>query len=318
MDDTVNMPPKVAIILVNLNQEEHTRQCLQSLGQLTYQNLEIILIDNGSSDGSGAKIHKEFSTVLYKHIESNTGFAGGNNIGIRLALQGEADYVLLLNNDTIVDPDCIQPLVELDAANKDIGAQCGKIYFSSDPNKLWYAGGLYSVDKALSIHRGMHSVDNGQYNNVEETDFATGCMMFMGRSALEKVGFLDDSLFAYFEDVDWCLRARTLGYQIMYNPQSKIWHAISVTSKIDSASYLYLQMRNKILMVRNHGRSGRWLTLLPYFVYFYGRNILRMALRHRSALRTSAIITGLVDGLSRNPANHGKGHLDLFASQGNS
>ncbi len=310
------MPPKVSIILVNLNQERHTRECIQSLQKLSYPTVEIILIDNGSIDGSGARIHEEFPSVLYKRLETNTGFAGGNNVGIQAALAHGAEYVMLLNNDTVVDPGCIQPLVDFDLANPDIGTQCGKIYFFSEANKIWFAGGSYSVERASSRHPGMHEPDNGQYDKVDETDFATGCMMFIRRSVLEKVGLLDDSLFAYFEDTDWCLRARKLGYRIIYNPRSKIWHKISVTSKIDSPAYLYLLMRNKILMVRKHGRPGLWPVYLPYFVYFYSRHILRMALKHRSALGTRAIITGLVDGLSHRTSNHGKGHLARFASPG--
>lgn len=310
------MPAKVAIILVNLNQEDHTRECIQSLGKLTYPNFEVILIDNGSVDDSGTRIHKEFPNVLYKRFQTNTGFAGGNNAGIRLALQGGADYVLLLNNDTVVDPECIQPLVEFDLANPDVGAQCGKIYFFSEPKKLWFTGGSYSVDKASSLHPGMHEFDNGQHDAIEDTDFATGCMMFIRRQVIEKVGMLDDSFFAYFEDTDWCVRARKMGYRIIYNPRAKIWHKVSATSKIDSPAYLYLLMRNKIFMVRKHSPPGRWLIFLPYFVYFYGRHILRMALKHRSLSGTHAVIAGLVDGLRNYSGESGKGRLALFAPPG--
>ena len=127
---------------------------------------------------------------------------------------------------------------------------------------------------------------------------------------------LDNSFFAYFEDADWCLRAKKLGYRIIYNPRARIWHAISATSKVDSPAYLYLHMRNKILMVRKHGLLGRWILFLPYFVYFFGRHILRKAVRHRSWTGIKAIVVGIVDGLNGYTINNGEGHIGRYTSAG--
>jgi GT2 family glycosyltransferase len=312
----LSSPPKISIILVNLNQEHHTRECLQSLQRLSYPNIEIILIDNGSIDDSGRKIYAEFPSIVYKHLEHNLGFAGGNNIGIQMALENNTEYVLLLNNDTVVDPGCLEPFIAYDQSHEKVGVQCGKIYYFSEPMKLWFAGGIYSVDKGSTTHRGMNETDAGRYDSIEETDFVTGCMMFIRRSVLENVGMLDDRLFAYFEDPDWCLRAKNMGYHIIYNPKSKIWHKVSVTSKVDSSIYLYLQMRNKILMVRKHSRGGRWLMQLPYFVYFFGRYFLRLMLKEHSPHKTHAVIAGIIDGLRNYTGENGKGRLSLFAPPG--
>jgi GT2 family glycosyltransferase len=281
---------------------------------LSYKEVEIILIDNGSTDGSGARIHAEFPSVAYRHFDKNLGFSEGNNAGMRIAFERGAAYVLLLNNDTIVDPHFIEPLLEFDSTNNKIGAQCGKIYYLSEPQTLWYAGGNYSIDKAVSAHRGMYEPDTGRYDAIEDTEFTTGCMMFIRRTVLDDVGLLDNSFFAYFEDADWCLRARNLGYRIIYNPRARIWHEISATSKVDSPAYLYLHMRNKILMVHKHGRPGRWMLFLPYYLYFFGRHLLRKAIWHRSWTGIQAIIAGIRDGLTGYTAENGEGRLRRFAS----
>jgi GT2 family glycosyltransferase len=305
--------PRVSIILVNLNQEHHTRECILSLQQLTYPNVEVVLIDNGSKDGSGERIHKDFPAVTYAHLERNLGFAGGNNAGIRMALDGGADYILLLNNDTIADPGCIEPLIAYDREHPDTGAQCGKIYFFDEPKKIWFAGGGLDPEKGLGVHVGIHQVDDGSYDAIREMDYATGCMLFVRRSVMEQTGVLDESMFAYFEDADWCLRARKLGLKIIYNPTSVIWHKASVTSKIDSPVYLYLTMRNKIFLVRKHGANGKWIVHLPYFTYFYARHFFRMLLKHHTITGAHAVIAGLIDGLRKYAGEYGRGRLHLFA-----
>ncbi len=304
------MMPKVAIILINLNQEEHTRECIHSLLQVSYNSVEIILIDNNSVDGSGQRLHEQFPSVTYRCLEDNLGFVGGNNIGMEIALAQGAKYVLLLNNDTIVDKDFIQPLVELASSEPRLGAQCGKIYLFSAKQKLWYAGGILDVDKAYANHRGIGETDTGQYDIIEDTGFASGCMLFVPRTIIEEVGVLDRSLFIYQEDTDWCIRMKTLGYRIMYNPRSRIWHKVSVTNKIDSPFYLYFSMRNKIMLVRKHSRASRWLWHLPYFTYYFVRHLIRMSMKWHSALGTRAVWYGIVDGLRNYTGNNGRGRLE--------
>jgi len=298
---------KISIILVHLNQEEYSRDCIRSLQQLTYPNAEIILVDNGSTDGSGFRLQKEFPDVRFLRSEENLGFAGGNNIGIRYALDHHTAYIVLLNNDTIVKNDFLEPLISLAESDPKIGAQSCKIYFHQPGNTFWYAGGCLKIDKALGYHRGLHEKDAGQYDAIEETDFATGCMMFISRRALEEIGLLDDSWFLYFEDSDWCLRAKAKGYKIIYNPRAIIWHKVSASTGHDSPVYLYFLMRNKILFLRKH--SLRWLPNFPYLVYFYLRHIVRMSVKWKSRIGTEAVIAGLIDGL-RNVK--GKGRLERY------
>ena len=302
--------PRVAVILINLNQEDHTRECIDSLLRVTYAACEIILIDNNSSDGSGERLHHHFPSVTYRRLEENLGFAGGNNAGIDIALAHNAEYVLLLNNDTVVDANFIQPLVEVAASEASLGAQCGKIYQFSRRQTLWYAGGILHVDKAYANHRGMWENDVGQYDKIEETDFASGCMFFVPSRVIRETGMLDDRLFIYQEDTDWCVRMKERGYRIIYNPNSRIWHKVSVTNKIDSPFYLYFTIRNKIIFLRKHSRPSRWLQHVPYFLYFFARHLIRMSMKWHSMRGTRAVLFGIIDGLRNFTGPNGKGRFE--------
>jgi GT2 family glycosyltransferase len=303
------MPPKVSVVLVNYNQEKHTEECIKSLKDVAYDNLSIIIVDNSFSGGSGDRLSKKFPDVIYLPNEDNLGFAEGNNVGIREALKRGTDYILLLNNDTIVDKDFIQPLLKLAESDRTIGVQSCKIYYFSEPDRFWYAGGILNVDRAIGKHYGMHEKDNGNFDQITDTGFATGCIMFISRDALEKVGLLDSSYFLYFEDSDWCERARKLGYRVVFNPKAKIWHQVSVSTQIDSPLYLYFTMRNKILFLKKHVRWYKIFINLPYFFYFYGRHIIRMSLKWHSYTGTRAVIFGIIDGLSGYTGKYGEGRI---------
>jgi hypothetical protein len=283
--------------------------------QTSYPNREIILIDNGSHDGSGHRLHSEFPSVVFQRLETNRGFAGGNNAGMQIALDRTADYVVLLNNDTVVAPDFLKPLVDLAEADPTAGVQCGKILYHAEPARIWYAGGRLDIGKACGGHRGIGETDQGQYDSVEETGFATGCLFFMPSGVVRDIGLLDESFFAYLEDVDWCIRARRRGYRILYNPRSVIWHKVSVTTRIDSPVYLYLTMRNKLLLARRYGTSAmRWRNA-PYFIYFYTRQLVRMSLKWGSVAGTRAVWFGLADGIRGFTGSHGEGRLPQLASR---
>lgn len=229
---------------------------------------QIIVVDNGSSDESLNKVRSfinEFSYKLVSDTESlqdvkkerlshirenshkttiklvenqiNLGFSGGNNLGIRHALENGADYVLILNNDTIADKDFLQNLVEVAEKDIHIGIVSPKIYFAKGfefhkdrylekdlGHVFWYAGGIMDWKNIIGKHRGVDEVDKGQYEEVMETDFASGCCMMLKKEVIEKVGLFDENYFLYYEDNDLCKRVRLAGYKILYVPQAVIWH----------------------------------------------------------------------------------------------
>ncbi len=301
--------PKVSVVLVNLNQEALTRACIRSLQAVTYPNIEIILVDNGSTDGSGRNLAGEFPSVRFLCSDVNLGFAEGSNFGIRFSLEHQAEYVMLLNNDTVVDPGIVEPLVDAAVRDHSIGVQSGKIYFLLQRNTIWYAGGTLRIHRAAGLHPGMHEEDRGQYDAFGDTGFATGCMMFLSRYALETVGLLDKRYFAFLEDADWCVRARKAGFRVAYNPSARLWHSVSATTRIDSAFYLYFTCRNRVLFVRKHCPAYLLPAAVVSLAYYYSRHLVRLLVKWRSPDRARAVLWGIADGLKEKTGEHGEGRL---------
>ncbi|MEK9143668.1 MAG: glycosyltransferase family 2 protein [Patescibacteria group bacterium] len=253
---------KVAIILVNWNGKKDTLACLASLKVLSPQSsvLSTIVVDNDSTDDSVAVIKKNFPDIEVIKNNKNLGFSGGNNVGIRRALEWGADYVWLLNNDTSVDKNSLTALVDA-FADRRIGIAGSKIYFApgrefhkaryADKERgrvLWYAGGLIDWENMYASHRGVDEVDNGQYDRTQETPFVTGCSMMVKREVFGKIGLLDEKFFAYLEDLDFCLRAKQVGYKLFYVPQSIIWHNNAGSSGVGSATHQYYMTRNRLIV----------------------------------------------------------------------
>ncbi len=252
----------VSVIIVNWNGKEDTLVCLDSLGKFKIQNskFKVFVIDNGSEDDSVIAIRKKHPEVKIIEAGENLGFAGGNNIGIRKAIEGGADFVWLLNNDTVVDRNALVYLVDA-FKNPVAGVAGSKIYFSpgrefhrerykkSELGKvLWYAGGIIDWKNMYASHRGVDEVDHGQFDKAEETPFITGCSMMVKKEVFERIGFLDEKFFAYLEDLDFCLRARRAGYKLLYVPQSIIWHKNAGSSAVGSEIHQYYMTRNRSLV----------------------------------------------------------------------
>jgi hypothetical protein len=254
----------VFISILNFNGKKNTLECLESLRNLSDKDfkLTIVVVDNGSKEEFDMKngFVGDIPLVVIKN-EKNLGFSGGHNVGIRQALKQNADYVLILNNDTIVDRMLIGELLHTIEEDRGIGIVAPKIYFAkgfefhkdrykkSDLGKVfWYAGGEMDWKNVIGFHRGVDEVDRGQYDRIEKTDFASGCCMLVKREVFEKVGFLDEKFFLYYEDSDLCERIRRSGYSIMYSPKAILWHK-NAGSAGGSGSSLqdYYITRNRML-----------------------------------------------------------------------
>lgn len=269
---------KVSVVILNFNGKDDTLECLESLSQTKKGNFEVetIVVDNASSDTSVADFKKQFpDTVLLVNSE-NLGFAEGNNIGIRFALKRGADFILILNNDTIVSPTTIPELLMFALAEKKGGIFGPKIYFmrgrETHPERykstqlgrvIWYAGGKMDFENVLASHRGVDEVDAGQYDESVRTSFVTGCAMFVRREVFEAVGLFDIKFYLYYEDVDLCMRVRTRNYEVFYVPQAYLWHKNADTSGgpgSDLQSYYLTRNRLRIGM-----RYAPWKTKLALF-----------------------------------------------------
>lgn len=253
---------KIAIVTVNYNGSDDTIDFLNSLKHLQPNNyhLQTIVVDNGSSDNSVEKILAKFPDIDLLQTGFNKGFAGGYNRGIEHALIGGAEYILIINNDTLIDdPHLLQKLVKTLDDNPKAAIVAPKIYFApgfeyhkdryakNESGKvIWYAGGEFDWNNVYSVHHGMNEVDSGKYDEEKEVSFATACCWMIKREALEKVGTFKEELFAYYEDNDLCMRFKNAGYKLFYNGQTSLFHKVSRTSGIGSSFGDYLMTRNRL------------------------------------------------------------------------
>jgi GT2 family glycosyltransferase len=263
------MSPKVFIIVLNWNGYRDTVECVNSIRNVAYSNCEIVIVDNGSTDGSEEILRKSFPDIRIIQTGRNLGFTGGNNAGMRHALRSGADYLILLNNDTIVDRDFAGELVKAAEADKSIGMLCSKIYFYDRPNILWYAGASFHPWLGWGRHRGYNERDTGQYDQAEETERPTGCSLMVSRKLCEQIGLLGDKYFCYCEDIDWGMRAQNTGYKIMYVPASRVWHKVSRSmGGSRSGLSLYYFVRNMFLCLDTNKPLPFLLRLVRYGLVF--------------------------------------------------
>ncbi len=246
------MKPKVFIVIVDFNNPGDTRQCLASLEKVDYPNFETIVVDNGSREKffvSGLKLKLEII-----HLPENLGFAAGNNLGIKRALKNGADYVLLLNNDTLVSPDFLTKLIEAGESSQKIGVLGPKIYFYHQPDKLWFAGGRVNWLYNKGEMGGYAEIDQGQYDQppIQQSDYITGCCLLVRKDVIDRIGLMPEEYFLYYEDTDWSLAARRAGYQCVFVPSAKIWHKGSKSAGQESDPYIYYHIRNGLILASKY------------------------------------------------------------------
>ena len=264
---------KVFIVILNFNGWQNTAECLKSILNLDVPRgvtVEPIVIDNASSDSSVRKIKEEFPKLIMIENQTNMGFTGGNNEGMRLALASGADFVMLLNNDTVVRPDLIKNLLEpftrgtrdtLDTSDTlSVGAFVPKIYFEkgyefhknrykdSEKGKvIWYAGGKMDWENLIGENIGVDEVDHGQFDIRMEIELATGCCFMVRSDVLKNVGMFDDRYFLYYEDADFSQKMKRAGYKIIYEPKAIVWHKNAESSGVGSELHDYYITRNRLL-----------------------------------------------------------------------
>lgn len=292
---------KVSVILLQWNNAEYTIACLKSLEKIDYQNFEVIIVDNDSDPSqvravrdaflfnknenlAGERVYEAFRSEKRQGwflvvAKGNYGFSGGNNIGIEMSLARGADYVLLLNNDTEVAPDFLDKLVEAGKKDENIGMLTPKIYYYSDKNTLWFAGGRIDYIPPFGRHFGLGEEDKGQYDKADfqKSDFLSGCAILVKREVIEKIGFMPEDYFLYFEDVDWSFAARKAGYKIGIVPAARIWHKVkrpareleeTASYKVDTPLYITYTYRNMLLYLQRHGSLPQKFLTYLWLIFF--------------------------------------------------
>jgi GT2 family glycosyltransferase len=224
-----SVQPLVYVLLLNWNSWEYTTECLASLQNLEYGNWKVLVIDNGSTDGSPQRIREHFAETEVLELGANLGFARGNNAGIPLALQRGADYVWLLNNDATADPAALRAMVEKAEEDPRVGAVGSAIYGMSNPERLQAWGGGHIN---FWLGRGRHFLKPVA---DEKLDFITGASLLLKQDVLESIGLLDEGFFLYWEDSDYCFRMRRAGWRLAVAADSKVWHEESATIRKNPA-----------------------------------------------------------------------------------
>jgi GT2 family glycosyltransferase len=252
-------------IVLSWNGREDTLRCLESLTRVAHERLRVICVDNGSSDGSAEAVRKRFPQVELIEAGANLGYSGGNNLGIRSALEQGASWVVLVNNDATVAPDVIAGFEDAARQRPRAGILAGKVYFAERPGTIWFAG--QRVRELLGYSgrpRGYGRSDGARYERVVATGRAVGALMAISREAIEAVGLLDEQLFAYVEDVDWALRVRDAGFEVVLAPGARAWHGVSSSTGGEQASThtLYYGARNTVVVLERRRPLGMLGTAL--------------------------------------------------------
>jgi GT2 family glycosyltransferase len=247
--------PRVAVVILSWNGLEDTLDCLSSLERVDYDELSVIVVDNGSTDGTAEAVRREHPDAELIRSERNLGFSAGNNLGLERALADGAEYVFLLNNDTLVDPGFLTTLVDEARRRPDAGALCPLVLYADPPDVIWYAGARFDPRRGHNGKQtGYGERDSGRFREVEEVERATGAAMLVPRAVLEEVGLLDESLYFFVEDVDWSLRMRANGLRLYLVPKARIRHRVSRGSGGENTPNLaYYGMRNTLEVCHRHG-----------------------------------------------------------------
>jgi len=273
--------PLIFVVVVNWNRANDTIECLKALASSDYSNYRPLIVDNGSTDGSPDAIRAAFPAVEVIANEDNLGFARASNIGIEHALQQGADYVLLLNNDTLVDTCLLSELVAVGESDPQIGMLVPKIYYhggkrcpeSAEGGRLWSAGAQWRRFPPRVTIVGFGREDGPAYSVQREVDYATGCAMLVKREVFDRVGMFDPAFFMYHEDYDFSAQVRRGGYRIVYVPQAVMWHKVSASTGEESPLKWYYLGKYIVPLYLKHFRPPR--LSLALFVLWHNTRVFK-------------------------------------------
>ena len=243
--------PLLSIVILNNSRRDDVIPCLNSLYASKYKNFKVIIADNASTDDSVAIIRRDFPQAQVIDLASNLGYAGNNNIGIRAALEQGAEWIFLLNDDTILDPNCLSYLMETAESDPSVGILGPLVYHYDEPTVIQSAGG--SLGKFWdSVHLGKDEADNGQFASVVPVQWISGCAILVRSELIRRAGMLDEDYFLYWEETEWCIRASKAGWKIVLDPRAKLWHK-GVKRNYEPRPYVtYYMTRNHLFTLSKH------------------------------------------------------------------
>lgn len=289
---------KLSIVTINFNGYTDTCELTESLKRHMSIPYELIIVDNDSKNGEAQRLKKRYPEVVVIVSEKNLGFSGGNNLGIKAS---DSDFVLLLNNDTIIEDDTIKYLLERMESDSSIGGVSPKLKFNASPRNIQYAG--YTPLSPITLRNrsiGYNEEDDGSYNLPHTTPYVHGAAMLIRRSVIDRVGDMPEQFFLYYEELDWSTTIRENGYNLWYEPRCTVYHKESNSTGVDSPLKIYYITRNRLLYTLRH-RVGvqKNLSILFQIMISAPKNVLAYALKGKWK-HTRAIIKGIKDYVANN------------------
>ncbi|MFW6272220.1 MAG: glycosyltransferase family 2 protein [bacterium] len=252
------MQPRVIVLILSYNGKLLLKEAINSYLDNDYENFEVVVVDNGSSDGSKEYIEKHWPEVTVLRTEKNLGYSGGFNFGLDYAFNDKnADYVLITNNDVKADSKVISELIKTAGKDNKIGFVTGKVYYYNNPDILQTTGFKLTNEKYwLFGHRGSKEKDTGQYNQTEELEFADDIFMLVKKEVFKETKGYDTEFEFQAEQFDWQIRAKNFGFKIFYSPHAKIWHKESMTIGKSSPFKTFYNVRNSYIVRMKHKEKG--------------------------------------------------------------
>jgi GT2 family glycosyltransferase len=298
----------LSIVVLTWNNFADTAECLHSLRKLNYLRYNVVLVDNGSTDGSIERLQSVFQEVKIIKNGENLGYAGGNNIGIEYALSKGVDYVLLLNNDTIVDVNLATELVQASHETKNLGIFGCVNYYYDDRKKVQFSGGIFNWKTGDIIDTTRHKIDKGQFQLLKEVDTVAGSCLFFPTTVIKTVGLLDNRYFLTFEESDLCCRVKKAGYKVYTYMGAGIWHKVSVSGQAQKEGLnilKYYAVRNRFLFLTKNSPKRYLPVSLTYHI---ARTVVHISkeLRKGNMAQAKLLLFGLIDGIL---CRFGKGYI---------
>ena len=255
--------PFVIALVLNWNNLPDTLECVDSVRRSDYSNLALRVVDNGSREDPSAVLHESYPDVGVLRNPRNLGYGGGNNSGMKRAIDEGAAYILLLNNDVVVAPDCVRQLVAAAEADSRIGMATPKVFYYDRPTEIYWDGGIVDWKSGELPHDSRRLPVEG---GIVRSEWLTGCSLLVRVATIREVGLLDERYFLYFEDADWSVRAASRGWTNAVVLQARAWHKVSRSAGGGAnPAVRFYHFRNRYMFVAAHGPSrGRLRWKLRY------------------------------------------------------
>lgn len=290
------------IVMLTYNEYALTADSIRSVLASDFKNggeplYDLLVVDNHSADGSYEKLRAEFPDVWMIRNEQNLGYAGGNNVGLRIAIEKKYTEVVLINNDTLFDPACFRMLVDAFAFHRSVGFAGPKVYYHDyrgrGMNNVFQSAGCWvNLNRGRAVCIGEGEVDHGQYDQCSITGYVNGCCIMMRTKMLEKIGLLDENLFIYWEETDLCERGRRAGYESIYVPEARMWHRVGATG-----GNPYLMTRNKFIYLKKYATPKQYMHALGWFAVDEAPRNIAKHIIHGDTKRLGKFVKGTVDGI---------------------